>query len=132
MGPVMKKSKDEINAFLGEGAEFEGKLTYAGSVRIDGRFKGEIITEGSLIVGETAVVESDISASHVIVSGEVRGNIKAEEKIEIYSPARVSGNIQGRSILIEEGAFFEGNCQMRGNNEFAKKVALLPQQSGST
>ncbi|MDY6880283.1 MAG: polymer-forming cytoskeletal protein [Desulfatiglans sp.] len=127
----MKKSKDEINAFLGEGAQFEGKLTYDGSVRIDGHFKGEIITEGSLIVGETALVESDISASHVIVSGEVRGNINAEDKIEIYSPARVSGNIQGRSILIEQGAFFEGNCQMKEDHEGSKKIALLPQQSGS-
>jgi cytoskeletal protein CcmA (bactofilin family) len=122
----MKKIKDQINAFLGKDTEFEGKLSFTGAVRIDGRFKGEIFTEGTLILGEAAVVESDIEASHIIISGEVRGNILAKSRIEIHAPGRVFGNIQAPVVTIDEGVVFEGNCQMQIQSaEVDKKVAIL-------
>jgi len=123
----MGKVKDQINAFLGKDTEFQGKLSFTGAVRIDGRFNGEIFTEGTLIVGETAVVEADIRASHIIVSGNVRGNILADNKIEIHAPAEVEGNIQSPIMTIDEGVGFDGNCQMhKQNEEVDKKVAVLP------
>lgn len=122
----MKKIKDQINAFLGKDTEFEGKLSFTGAVRIDGRFKGEIFTEGTLILGEAAVVESDIEASHIIISGEVHGNILAKSRIEIHAPGRVFGNIQAPVVTIDEGVVFEGNCQMQIQSaEVDKKVAIL-------
>jgi cytoskeletal protein CcmA (bactofilin family) len=122
----MKKNKEQINAFLGKDTEFEGRLSFTGAVRVDGRFKGEIFTEGTLIVGETAVIESDIHVSHIVISGEVRGNIVAEKRIEIHAPGRVYGNIQAPAVIIDEGVLFEGHCQMRGDRETAdKKVAVL-------
>ncbi|MBN2059299.1 MAG: polymer-forming cytoskeletal protein [Deltaproteobacteria bacterium] len=107
------KNKNEINAFLGMDTEFEGKLSFKGAVRIDGNFTGEIFTEGTLIVGESAVIKSDIHVSHIIVSGEIRGNIIAESRIEIHAPGKVFGNIQAPTIVIEEGVIFEGNCRMQ-------------------
>ena len=83
----MKKSQDQINAFLGRETEFEGKLSFAGTVRIDGRFKGEIASDGTLVVGETAVLECDIRCARILISGEIRGNIFSQERIEIQ-PAR--------------------------------------------
>ncbi len=122
----MKKIKDQINAFLGKDTEFEGKLSFTGAVRIDGRFKGEIFTEGTLILGEAAVVESDIEASHIIISGEVHGNILAKSRIEIHAPGRVFGNIQAPVVTIDEGVVFEGNCQMQIQSaDVDKKVAIL-------
>jgi cytoskeletal protein CcmA (bactofilin family) len=122
----MKKIKDQINAFLGKDTEFEGKLSFTGAVRIDGRFKGEIFTEGTLILGEAAVVESDIEASHIIISGEVRGNILAKSRIEIHAPGRVFGNIQAPVVTIDEGVVFEGNCQMQIQSaDVNRKVAIL-------
>lgn len=106
------KKRDEINAFLGKNTEFEGKLSFSGAVRIDGRFKGEIFTEGTLIVGETAVIESNVHVSHVIISGEIRGNVMAEKRIEIHAPGKVYGNIQAPVVVIDEGVIFEGNCRM--------------------
>jgi cytoskeletal protein CcmA (bactofilin family) len=106
------KTKDEINAFLGVNTEFEGKLSFTGAVRVDGRFKGEIITKGTLIVGELAVIESDIHASHVIVNGEIRGNVTAEKRMEIHASGRVTGNIQTPVLVIDEGVIFNGNCSM--------------------
>ena len=123
----MKKIKDQINAFLGKDTEFEGKLSFTGAVRIDGRFKGEIFTEGTLILGEAAVVESDIEASHIIISGEVHGNILAKSRIEIHAPGRVFGNIQAPVVTIDEGVVFEGNCQMQIQSaDLDKKIAILP------
>jgi cytoskeletal protein CcmA (bactofilin family) len=106
------KTKDEINAFLGVNTEFEGKLSFTGAVRVDGRFKGEIITKGTLIVGELAVIESEIHASHIIVNGEIRGNVTAEKRMEIHASGRVSGNIQTPVLVIDEGVVFNGNCSM--------------------
>ena len=124
----MAKKKDQINTFLGVDTEFEGKLTYTGAVRIDGRFKGEIFTEGTLIVGEMAVIEAEIRVSHIAVSGTVRGNIVANNKIEMHVPGKVLGNISAPVITIAEGVIFEGNCRMQDKHESVdKKVAVLSQ-----
>jgi cytoskeletal protein CcmA (bactofilin family) len=108
----MKKNHDQINAFLGKDAEFEGKMSFAGAVRMDCRFKGEILSGGTLIVGESAVIESDVRVSHMIISGEVRGNIEAD-RVEIRAPGKVIGNIRSPVLVIEEGVIFDGSCQMQ-------------------
>jgi cytoskeletal protein CcmA (bactofilin family) len=105
--------RDEINAFLGKNTEFEGRLSFEGAVRIDGRFKGEISSDGTLIVGETAVIESEIKVSHIIISGEMRGNILASRKIEIHAPGKVFGNICAPAVVMDEGVVFEGTCTMQ-------------------
>ncbi len=117
---IMKK-RDDINAFLGKDTSFEGKLSFSGAVRIDGHFKGEIFTEGILIVGESAVVESDIRVSHIIISGEIRGNIVADSRIEIHTPGKVFGNIEGPIVVIDEGVVFDGNCKMQKIKEAGDK-----------
>ncbi|MBW1998802.1 MAG: polymer-forming cytoskeletal protein [Deltaproteobacteria bacterium] len=106
------KKRDEINAFLGKGTTFEGSLKFEGAVRIDGNFKGEILAGGILIIGQSACIESNIQVSQIIISGEVRGNVTAESRIEIRSPGRVSGNIRAPVVIIEDGVVFEGNCRM--------------------
>jgi cytoskeletal protein CcmA (bactofilin family) len=105
--------RDEINAFLGKNTEFEGRLSFDGAVRIDGHFKGEISSEGTLIVGETAVIESEVRVSHIIISGEMRGNILASKKIEIHAPGKVFGNICAPAVVMDEGVVFEGTCTMQ-------------------
>jgi len=106
------KRRDEINAFLGKNTEFEGKLSFSGTVRIDGHFKGEIVSDGTLIVGDDAVIESEVQVSQLVVCGEVRGNLFAAEKIEIHPPGKVFGNIQAPAVVMDEGVVFEGNCRM--------------------
>jgi cytoskeletal protein CcmA (bactofilin family) len=118
--------RDEINAFLGSNTEFEGRLAFTGTVRIDGRFKGEIFTEGTLIVGEKAHIESNVCVSHIIISGEVRGNIVAEKRIEIHAPGKVFGNIQAPTVVIDEGVIFEGNCRMsKASQSEEQKLAVV-------
>jgi cytoskeletal protein CcmA (bactofilin family) len=120
------KKRDEINAFLGKNTEFEGKLSFKGAVRIDGAFSGEIFTEGTLIVGESAIIKSNIHVSHLIVSGEIRGDIIADSRIEIHAPGKVFGNIQAPVVIIEEGVIFEGNCRMQKmDNDKEKKISVI-------
>jgi cytoskeletal protein CcmA (bactofilin family) len=108
----MKKS-DEINAFLGKDTEFEGKLSFSGTVRIDGHFKGEINSDSTLIVGETAVIEAEVRVSYVVISGEIRGNVLAGKRVEIHAPGKVFGNICAPTVVMDEGVVFEGSCSMQ-------------------
>ncbi len=122
----MGKKKDKICGFLGQDTAFEGKLSFQGAVRIDGRFSGEIETEGTLIVGQEAEVEADIRASRVLISGTVRGDISAGEKIDILYPGKVFGNIVSGVVTVEEGVVFEGKCITRkSSGQVDGKVAFL-------
>jgi cytoskeletal protein CcmA (bactofilin family) len=117
----MKTPKEEINAFLGKDTEFEGKFSFTGAVRIDGKFTGEIESSGTLIVGEAATIESQIRVADMIISGEVHGDVVAENKVEISVPGKLFGNIQTPKLVIEEGVIFEGKCKMQESAKDKKK-----------
>ncbi len=97
---------------LGEGAEFEGKLTFQGTVRIDAKFKGSIFTNDVLVVGEHAKIDADITCGTVIVYGEVNGNIKAKTAVELHHPAKLRGNVESPSLAIDKGVVFQGESKM--------------------
>ena len=101
-----------INALLGKGSAFEGKLIFEGTVRIDGIFKGEIESSDNLVIGENASVKAEIRVNTIMISGEVEGNIEAKTKVEIHAPGKMIGNIKTPSLIIEEGVIFEGSCRM--------------------
>lgn len=100
------------NALLGKGSEFEGKLTFEGTVHIDGRFTGEIFSEGTLIIGEGAEVQAEIRVGSVAVYGNVTGNITASDAVELHAPANLRGNITSPALHIDKGVYFDGACQM--------------------
>ena len=101
-----------VTTLLGKGSEFEGKLSFEGTVRVDGKLTGEIFTDDVLIVGEGAEVNAEVTVGSIIIQGVVRGNITAKRSVEIHSPGRVKGNINTPSLFIEKGVFFDGQCQM--------------------
>lgn len=105
----------EIHALLGRGTEFEGVLAFEGRVRIDGRFKGRIHSDGILILGDGAEVEADVEVGTLIVrGGTLRGNVAARQLIEIHAEGRVHGDIAAPQIYIDKGCVFEGKCTMTG------------------
>jgi cytoskeletal protein CcmA (bactofilin family) len=124
----MKKIKDEINAFLGKDTEFEGKLSFTGTVRIDGKFSGEIFSSGTLIVGESAVIKSKVCVGEMILSGEAHGDIVAVNRIEINVPGKLFGNIQTPKLVVKEGVVFEGNCTMRALDQNKEQETTPPSQ----
>jgi cytoskeletal protein CcmA (bactofilin family) len=117
---------DNVTAIIDKGCEFEGKLTFEGTVRIGGNFKGEIFTKDVLIVSEGSIINAEIEASDVIINGEVNGNIKASGKVEIHSPGILRGNIETPVLSIDEGVVFEGSTKMIGKKMVnGKKVSFM-------
>ena len=104
----------EINTLLGRGSEFEGKLTFEGTVRIDGTLRGEVFSDDVLIVGEGARLEAEVDVGEIIIQGTVMGNIRAKRSVEILTPGRVKGDITTPSLQIDKGVIFEGRCFMEG------------------
>jgi cytoskeletal protein CcmA (bactofilin family) len=111
----------ELNAFMGAETFFEGKLTYTGAVRLDGRFKGVIRSDDTLIVGETGRIEGEIHVGITIIQGEVVGNVYGKERVELHHPGRMIGNITAPVVIMDEGAIFEGNCKMKEKKKEEKK-----------
>lgn len=110
--PTLREVSADLNAFLGKGCEYDGKLTFEGSVRIDGKFAGEIFSNDILLVGEGAVVKAEIDVGTIIVSGTVEGNITAKKMVELKAPAFVKGTITTPALTIEQGVVFEGSSKM--------------------
>jgi len=121
-------SDGSLNALLGRGSQFDGKLSFEGTVRIDGAFTGEINTNDMLIVGEGAKVTADITCGSIIVNGEVTGNIKATEMVELHKPAKVKGDITTPSLMIDKGVVFHGNAKM---DEAGSNLVTLNRREGS-
>jgi cytoskeletal protein CcmA (bactofilin family) len=105
-----------LTAFIDEGSEIEGRYTFSGTLMLNGRFKGEISTTDTLIIGEKGVMSGDIRAGQVLVSGEIVGNVFAAERIDLKRTARVFGDVEAPVVVVEEGVLFEGHCRMTKAN----------------
>jgi cytoskeletal protein CcmA (bactofilin family) len=116
----------DLNALLGRGSEFEGKLTFEGTVRIDGKFTGTIVTNDVLVVGEGAKVNAEITCGTIVVHGEINGNVKAKNAVELHHPAKMRGNIEAPSLMIEKGVMFEGTTKMEGLGKDSSKPVSAP------
>jgi len=104
--------RSELTAFIDEGSEMEGRYTFRGTVMLNGKFKGEITSEDTLIIGERGVVQAEIRAGQLQVSGEVTGNLRATQRIDLKRTARVYGDVEAPVVVMEEGVVFEGHCRM--------------------
>lgn len=102
----------EFTTHINEGTEIEGKVVFSGTVLLNGRVRGEIVSSDILVVGEKAVVNASIRAGIIEVSGEVVGNVSASERIELRANCRVYGDIEAPVVIIDEGALLEGKCRM--------------------
>ncbi|MBI5966472.1 MAG: polymer-forming cytoskeletal protein [Deltaproteobacteria bacterium] len=107
---------------MGWGTQFEGKLTFEGAVRVDGNFIGEIRSNGTLIIGEKAIIRADIQAGVILIHGETHGMIRAKTRIEAYSPAKIYGDIHSPILVFGEGVIFQGTSHMSGEPEKMEEV----------
>lgn len=103
----------QTHTVLGPEASFDGKLTFQGTVRIDGGFSGEIMTDDVLVVGKGAKIKAEVHVGSLYLDGEIAGNVVSKNSVEIHAPGILRGNIQTPSITIERGAIFEGSCHMQ-------------------
>ncbi len=120
-----------LTAFIDQGSEFEGKLSFRDTVRIDGTFTGEISSENTLIVGESGKIHASIKSVCVMVSGQVDGDIQASSQIVLHKSAVVTGDLMAPNIVMEEGAQLNGNVRMGRPQASANAAAKSnPAQAG--
>jgi cytoskeletal protein CcmA (bactofilin family) len=108
-------TESEVSAVLDKGSRFEGKLSFEGVVQIGGEFKGEIFTKDTLIITQSAIVEAEVEAETIILSGRVEGNLFARRKVIMHPPAVFKGTVTSPSLRIDEGVVFEGASYMPKN-----------------
>ena len=131
----MKKEKnaDRISTFIGADASIDGTIEFKGTIRVDGRVKGNISSNGgTVVIGEKGVVNAEISVNVAVVMGEVNGSVDAKERIEVYPPGRLGGDIQSPIVSIEPGGIFNGNCVMKPSSEPVAKSSVFPKKELAT
>jgi len=108
-----ERHSDSISTLLGEDARIEGLLDFEGTLRLDGKLEGTLTgRNGTLIVGEKAVLKAEITVKNAVIMGTVTGRVEALEKIELYPPAKIDGDIMAPKVTIEAGAILNGKCLM--------------------
>jgi len=104
-------SKNGITSIIDHGCEAQGRLNFIGTVAMNGKFRGELFSADTLLLGKEAEIESEVQVAVGIISGLVRGNITGRERIELDRTARIFGNIVTPVLILEEGAVFDGQCK---------------------
>ncbi len=102
----------KVSGFIDKDTIVEGDISFKESFRIDGTFKGRILSGTNLIIGETADVDAEIEVSYIAINGKINGTVKATERAEIFAQGWVTGKLVAPKLIIEEGGFFQGTCQM--------------------
>jgi cytoskeletal protein CcmA (bactofilin family) len=114
-GNEIRITKEKIHTTLGKETNFNGVMKFRDSLKIDGKFQGEIISDGFLYIENDAVIKANIRVGSVIVGGVVHGNIEAKESLEMLATGQVFGNIRTAKLKIADGVVFEGKCEMIKN-----------------
>jgi cytoskeletal protein CcmA (bactofilin family) len=127
-----EKNPETISTLLGAGTAVEGTLEFRDTIRLDGQVRGKIISpSGTLIIGEKALIEAEVSVGTVIIKGTVNGRVEAQDRVEIYAPARVNGDVVTPSIAIDAGVVFNGQCTMLTPDSPTAKKAPAAKEKAS-
>jgi cytoskeletal protein CcmA (bactofilin family) len=122
----------DLNTLIGKGSVLEGKITVSSNIRVDGKIKGDLKTNDSLVIGKQGEIEGEITAKNTVVGGKVIGKIIALGKVVLESNAIFKGEIKAARLVIDDGAVFDGQCTMNngGNLEPESKKDKQPAKSG--
>lgn len=115
----------QVMASIARGMEFKGCLRYSGTVRIDGKMEGEIITDGTVLIGRGAVIFAQVQARKVLCLGQITGDIVATEKVRFLSPAVLTGSVTAPVVAMEEGVLFSGTLEMRQAEQPAARSTVV-------
>ncbi len=107
-----KSSPGDLSGFLDVGSHFEGELKFDHSFRVDGKVVGKVISDGDLVVGEKGEIDGEIRVGRLFVSGLVKGEVFAAQRLSIHPHGRVEGRVHARALIIEEGGVLEGESSM--------------------
>ena len=116
------KAMGRVDTIIGPEASLRGSYNSKHSIRVDGEIYGNVTSEDGIIVGEKGMVRGNLVGKAVVIGGKVKGNITSYQRLELQATAQIEGDLSTPMLLVEEGAVFEGNCQM----EEAGKVVEIP------
>lgn len=102
----------DLNGFLDRGSQMEGELSFDTTFRVDGKLSGKVTSDGNLIVGEGGEIDGEIRVGQIFVSGTVRGRVHAARRVQIAANGKAFADLHTPSLVIEDGAVFEGRCSM--------------------
>jgi len=120
----MAKEDSQIN-IVAQGTRFEGKISSTGSLRVDGQVTGDVSLTGDLVIGSNGEISGNVDAQTVTVGGKVTGNINAKNKLVFESKAKIKGDIRASKLVIDEGAMFDGKCDMTGERKPDQRSELF-------
>lgn len=123
----MANRSESLNSVIGPGSIFEGKFYISGSLKIDGKFQGEIKTEDELIIGETGKVKTNIKAKSVLIAGTMIGNIQAKEEVRIEKSGKLLGDIESPVLHLTPGVIIKGQMTITGGQK--KDIEKLIEES---
>lgn len=120
----------QTHTVIGPESSFDGKLTFQGAVRIDGKFSGEIVTDDVLVVGDGALVKAELRVGSLVLNGTIEGNVTAKNAIQIHAPGVLRGNMTTPSLTIDRGVIFEGSCHMDKSGQPPKTLTSQNDKAG--
>ena len=112
----------KINSIVGSETKFNGDCRVEGTIRVDGEFEGKLEVSKVIIIGKSGVVKGEVKSSEVVVGGRVMGTIQGENRVELQAGAHVEGDIRTKSLIVDEGVFFDGQCKMKDDRVKDLKV----------
>lgn len=125
-------NQGQTHTLLGPESSFDGRLCFQGTVRIDGQFSGEIITDDTLVIGEGAEVEADVYVGKLVLNGVLRGTVHATKEIALHMPGKMYGDLNTPNLVIHPGVIFEGGCRMENLDAKEPESTDRLQESEST
>lgn len=119
-----------VGSVIGRGVEFEGTLNAHETIRIEGFIKGNVVSDGTVIIGRGGKIDGKIDAKYILIGGDAYGELFASEKIEVNPSGRVFGNIHTKALIVDEKALFRGTCEMYGMNDTPKNEEKVQREDG--
>lgn len=107
----------DLETIIGATVTIDGTFVGAGDVIVEGRVSGILRTSKNLRVGTGAVIKADVDAANMLVSGEIRGQVKCAGKVELTATGKIYGNVDTQSIAVAHGAVLHGKVTMHGTTE---------------
>ena len=126
-----EQPRGELDGFLDSGGRLTGELHFKDTFRVDGRINGKVLSEGDLFIGETGEIEGEVQVRRLFVAGKLRGTILQAQRVEIAATGKVLGDVRTETLVIADGAVFEGQCAMERKGEGAEVAKLVPEPSSA-
>ena len=127
---VTTPTESRLDTIIGPDSTFTGSLSGQGTVRVDGRFRGEMIASDCLILGKTGDVEADVEVREAVIAGRITGKVYASDRVLLQSGSRLEGDVYTNSLVIEEGVYFNGRCVMNDQAEMRPKLESVTDGHG--